>query len=195
MLELKIKMKKAAFILNFFKSWREVGSITPSSSFLTKRILAEIDFKKSSTIVELGPGSGPFTKEIIKRMSPNSKLIMFETNTDFYKELIKVRDPRVVIHNESALQMQNYLSGERVDYIVSGIPLSNLEVSHQKGLLRSIYSALLPKGRYLQFQYSLGAYKMIEGIFNDVSLRFVPLNIPPAFVYSCSKGPIAIKIN
>ena len=80
---------KTFFLKNFLKNWKEVGSITPSSRFLTKKMLESIDFSKADTIVELGPGTGVFTKEILIRMKSNAKLIILETNHQFSENLKK----------------------------------------------------------------------------------------------------------
>mgnify|MGYP007000262323 len=43
------------------------------------------------------------------------------------------------------------------------------------------------KGKYIQFQYTLQSQKMLEKVFSAVKIKSCLLNIPPAFVYTCSK--------
>jgi len=63
---------------NFFKeavsNIKSIGSILPSSKFLTKKLLQNIDFKKADVIVEFGPGNGILTKNIIKHLNPKAYL-------------------------------------------------------------------------------------------------------------------------
>jgi phosphatidylethanolamine/phosphatidyl-N-methylethanolamine N-methyltransferase len=51
---------KKSFIKQFWAEKKMVGSMTPSSRFLTQKMLKNIDFKKVKLIVELGPGTGVF---------------------------------------------------------------------------------------------------------------------------------------
>ncbi len=181
-------MEKFFFIKEFIKNWREVGAITPSSKFLVKKMLKPIDFKRAKMIVEFGPGSGCITRELLKKMSSNSKLIVFESNSDFYQKLKNINDSRMTIFNESAINLKKRLNEQSPDYIISGIPLTNLLSKDKKNLLLFSYKILASQGRFIQFQYSLESLKLLKNIFNEVSIDFTPLNIPPAFVFSCLKN-------
>ncbi len=180
-------MEELNFFKEFLKNWRSVGSITPSSKFLTNKMLETVDFSKAKLNIELGSGSGIITTQLLKKMSKDSRLIAFETSSDFYKELKKINDDRIEVHNQSALSLEKYFGGGSVDYIISGIPLANLSSSDKKNLLASSYSALRSGGRFIQFQYSLESKKDLEKVFDKVDVNFTPLNIPPAFVFSCLK--------
>ena len=46
-------------------------------------MLENIDFQKVKTIVELGPGTGIFTDEIIERLGKDAQLFVFELNDIF----------------------------------------------------------------------------------------------------------------
>src|SRR3990167_4357838 len=122
-------MKKTSFFEEFLKNLKEVGSITPSSKFLVKKMLETVDFEKAHTILELGAGSGVITRELLKKMSKGSKLVVFETNKDFFRDLKKIEDERIIVYNQSALRLQEYLNKQVVDYIISGIPLAMLSQS------------------------------------------------------------------
>lgn len=180
-------MEDIHFFKEFLKNWRSVGSVLPSSKFLVKKMLQTVDFDKADATMELGAGSGIVTQELLRNMKNNSKLIVFETNTDFYNSLKKVKDPRIEVYNQSAVNLQKYLGEKQVDYIISGIPLANLSKSDKKDLLHSSYKVLKSNGRYIQFQYSLESKGDLEKVFDKVTVDFTPLNIPPAFVFSCLK--------
>ena len=55
-----------------------VGAVAPSSKFLMKKRLKSVDFSKAKVIVELGPGTGVFTKGILDKMTDDAKLFSFE---------------------------------------------------------------------------------------------------------------------
>ena len=79
---------KRVFLSEFIKQKKTVGAITPSSKFLMKKMLSKVDFSKDILIVEIGPGTGVFTQEILSRMTLNSRLISFEINDIFFMMVI-----------------------------------------------------------------------------------------------------------
>ncbi|MFA5889295.1 MAG: methyltransferase [Candidatus Paceibacterota bacterium] len=177
---------KTIFFKNFLKNWKQVGSVTPSSRFLTTKMLKTIDFSKELLIVELGPGTGVFTEEILCRMGPNSKLTVLETNHDFVNHLRRIRDERFNVLEVSADNLSSVLKGEKVNIIVSGIPFLAIKKEVREVMLQEIKSSLKSGGKFIQFQYSLDLYEFLKKIFdNNVKISFVSLNIPPAFVYTC----------
>lgn len=161
--------------------------MTPSSRFLMNKIIALIDFDRAKMILELGPGLGGLTKELLVRMNRESKLLVFEINPDFCRELNKINDSRLEVFNISALTMSDHLKGEKADYVLSGLPLTNFDDGVRTQLFQVIKGILHPAGAYIQFQYSLGAHKELQSIFNQVSIKFTLLNIPPAFIYQCKQ--------
>ncbi|MBU6430965.1 MAG: ribosomal RNA adenine dimethylase [Patescibacteria group bacterium] len=180
-------MGKIKFIKEFLKNWKEVGSVIPSCRFLAGKMLGPIDFKKAGVIVEIGPGLGCFTNKILEMMDEDTKLIIFEINPDFCRELDKNKDSRLTIFNVSALDMAYHLKEIKADYVISGIPLSTLANDSRGLLFKAIKNILSEGGVYVQFQYSLGAYKKLKSVFKKVALKFTLFNAPPAFVYQCVK--------
>lgn len=179
-------MTKRSFFSEFLKNWKQVGSIIPSSKFLTHKMIQIIDFKKAKLIVELGGGTGIMTREILKKMSANAKLIVFEMNHQFYQMLKKIDDPRIEVMNTSASDMNKYLGKHEVDYILSGLPLSVFKKAFKTALIQVIKETLNPSGKFIQFQYTPESYLLLKDSFNKVRLRFTLLNTPPAFIYICN---------
>ncbi len=180
-----------SFISEFFKNKTEVGAVAPSSKFLGNKMYGEIDFSKVKCMVEFGPGTGVFTKEILKRMKPDACMIIFETNPSFYYKLKEeIKDERAIIVNESAEKIGEYLALEnqdKADYIISSLPLTVFPKELKENILNGAVEYLSDNGQYIQFQYSLNAHKLLKEKFNSVKLAFSFINIPPAFVYKCSK--------
>ena len=173
------------------KSIKSSGTLAPSSQWLTKRILNEINFDKAKLLVEFGGGSGVFTKKLLSKLAPDGRLIVFEVNPFFYKELLKINDDRITVLNISAEKLSDVLKTnnlEKIDYIVSGLPLSNMKLVTVNQVLNISYDNLRVGGVFLQFQYSLRFYRKLSTIFNNnIVLNFEFLNFPPAFVYTCIK--------
>lgn len=185
------KAGKRKFFSEFFKKNSQVGSITPSSRFLSNKMLRNIDFSKPAVIIELGPGTGIFTKTLVKKLHPESKLYVFELNKEFTDSLNKQYiDPRVQIICDSAEKMMDYLSKdgiEAVDYIVSSLPLSLIPEDIRRNIITQCFENLKSGGIMTQFQYSQHCKKNFKQIFNNVRVDFTVFNIPPAFVYVCTK--------
>lgn len=183
--------KKTAFLKQFWQEKKMVGAMSPSSRFLAHKMLKNIDFKKAKVIVELGPGTGVFTKKILSEMNPDAKLFVFELNDNFYIQLREeIADNRMILIHDSAEYIQKYLQEYgclNTDYVVSSLPLANFPNKLKTTILNASYDSLKNRGKYIQFQYSLNARKSLEDRFESVHIAFTPLNFPPAFVYTCIK--------
>ncbi len=181
---------KRNFIRQFWKDKQMVGAISPSTKFLGEKMIENVDFDESKLIVELGPGTGVFTDLIISRMHPDAKLLVFELNDSFYHALEKrINDPRVQVIHDSAEHLEKYLDeGEKMDVIISSLPLMVFNEKLRNAVISASHDALKPNGKYVQFQYSLQSKKLLQSVYNDVSVKFTMKNFPPAFVYTCSKA-------
>ena len=171
----------------FLKNRKETGSVTGSSRFLARKMVDHASFSSARSIVELGPGLGSITKEILRRMHSDATLFAFEVNTDFCRTLAnRFQDSRFRLYNASADSVSRYIS-VKADYVLSGIPLANLSVHETASLLNEVEKILAPGGVFVQFQYSLLSYTRLKEHFKHISLRFTLLNIPSAFVYVCQR--------
>jgi phospholipid N-methyltransferase len=185
-------MSHLSFLKESFRSIRTTGAVMRSSKWLVREMLQPIDFDKAEVVVELGAGSGAFTKELLSRMSPNSHLLSFEINPEFCKILRgTIADPRFILIEDSASALPEHLKNlgfGQADYIVSGIPFVTLptELVHQ--IVTVSHKSLKKNGLYIQFHYSSLIQKMYQQFFGNVDVTLVPLNIPPAFVMVCRKN-------
>lgn len=183
--------KKRTFIKQFLKDRKTVGSVRPSSRFLAEKMLQNVDFNTSKILVELGPGTGVFTEKIIEKMADDALLLVFELNQNFIRTLRKkIKDKRVVFIYDSAEKIEEYLQKynfEKADVIISSLPLFNFPQDLREVIIKNAHKMLKNEGKYIQFQYSTQAKKLLEATFDNVSLAFTPLNFPPAFVYTCDK--------
>ena len=91
-----------------------------------------------------------------------------------------MNDSRLQIINDDAKNYEHYVDG--ADCIVSGLPLTLFAKSKKERIL-----AITSKSkRYIQLQYTPLLSKKMKHYFSDVKLKFVPQNLPPAFIYVCS---------
>ena len=186
-------IEKIEFIYQFLNKPKTVGAITPSSRYLTKKILSFVDFRKEELILlEYGPGTGPFTSEIIKYLKPTDQLIVIELNPKFAADLKeKFKDHKnVKIHEDCVANTKKILDKEgikQVDYIISGIPFSSLPKDVIQDILINTKSTMSNATLFLTFQYSKFKKESFEKYFEIIDVKFVFRNIPSAFVFCMKK--------
>lgn len=186
--------------INFYRKIKrnisEDGLIISSSGFLVNNIVGKIDFSRTLCILEIGSGKGPFTKEIIRRMSGESTLDVCEIKAEYNPWIERLMaehpDKQVQLHNGCVTGLLN--APERYDVIVSSLPLKNFTKMNDQNaflyrLIEGFKFALNEGGIYLQYQYFKSNKADIEAVFGKEmdGIDFVPLNILPAFVYSMIK--------
>jgi len=170
---------------------RESGTITPSSQYLVNDCLKDISFDDHQVILEFGAGNGCITQQILRRMPSSSQLIAFETNRTFLKycDLKFSYYENFEIHSNSAVDFDLVLDNiaiQKVDYIISSLPLSLIKQDELTILFDKIPKYLKQDGHLIQYQYSLGKYRFLRKKFNNVKIDFTLRNIPPAFIYKCT---------
>lgn len=184
-------MKKTSFLKEFLTRKSQVGAVAPSSKYLTQKMIGELPLRDADVVVELGPGTGVFTERMLELIGPKTTLIVLEINETFYQNLkTQIKDPRVVLIKGCATNLELYLKQQNkkaVDFVVSSLPLAVLPATLRNRIVFSAKNILKPGGKYVQFQYSLHSFKILKRVFDTVKIKHCVLNIPPAFVYTCSK--------
>lgn len=180
------KLKEGTTLLRrFLAAPRTIGSVAPSSQALTESMLQNVDWGKVKTIVELGAGTGVFTRAIIAKAAPEAHIFIFEIDGELRDKLEK-ETGRTIYSNAS--YMREALTNEgidKIDLIVSSIPYAVLPPKTTESIMQALQGSIDESGTFVAFQYSLQMKKTFQQIFTDVKTRFVALNIPPAFVYEC----------
>lgn len=177
----------STFFKEALKDIKQTGSVAPSSRFLAAKMTEHIDFNQTLKIVELGAGQGVITRHILDEMNSYSSLMSFEINPYLFSEIVKIEDERLKPMMKSAVRLSSCIAQNSVDFIISGLPLANMDKYSKEELLESCYSILKPGGFYIQFQYALNDYKLIRHYFDKVRLGFALLNFPPTFIYYAKK--------
>jgi phospholipid N-methyltransferase len=117
--------------------------------------------------------------------------LVIEINETFYENLkTQIKDPRAIIVKGSATDLDLYLKQidkKEADIIISSLPLAVLPKTLRNRIVLSAKNILKTGGLYVQFQYSLHSIRILKRVFNSVKIKHCTLNIPPAFVYTCTK--------
>jgi len=184
-------MSGLSFIIQYITKPRTVGAIWPSSKYLAKKMIQDIDFESAEYIVEYGPGTGVFTDKILTARHPSTVLMLIENNQGFYDLLVKKYSdiPNLYIINGSAENVGEYMAQHSIphaDYVVSGLPFASLPQDVSTRILAQTKTHLKQDGKFITFQYTLLKKDFIAQHFNEISIRRELRNIPPAYVLSCN---------
>jgi phospholipid N-methyltransferase len=153
--------------------------------------------KEDILIVELGAGTGAFTKQILSRLPATGMILAFEINHQLAEHLrMTILDRRFTVIEDDATLIGEYLSRlspRRADCIVSGLPLGDFTRAKRQRLLSAIRTSLDDDGLYIQFQYLLASLLHIRTMFDARIVGYELRNIPPAFLYECRKRATLIQ--
>lgn len=178
------------FLKRFLSRPRQVASIVPSSRTLIRKVAGKMDFSRPRVIAEFGPGEGCHTREWTSRMSPDSRLLLFELDRELATHLQDHfrSDPRVTVLNADAAVLPQALAERGLphcDYVVSGIPFSLLEPEKKRALLRSTFDVLAPHDDAAFIIYQVTNELRDNGHcahFPRAESEYCLANIPPMFV-------------
>lgn len=186
------------FLRECIRSSQTVGAIWPSSARLARRIVTAAKVDSAENIVEIGPGSGVFTREILERKSKNAHFLALEKNPEFIP-LLQNQFPETEIVEGCATRLDTYLKSHsmpEIQSMVSGLPWAIFPSSIQNTILDQIYASLSPLGIFTTFAY-FGPHwvgrgrafrQRLKSRFNNVSTTPIEMwNLPPAFVYIARK--------
>ncbi|RDX36433.1 methyltransferase domain-containing protein [Kangiella sp. HD9-110m-PIT-SAG07] len=168
------------------KNLKSTGSIARSSKFLARNLAKQIP-DDAKTIIELGAGDGIITRELLKCMPEKANLTAYEISEELLPLLQRIEHPRFNLKHNSALDIVQDFAIDSVDCLVSCLPLALFPLEMKHELLTHIRSVLKPNGVFLQYQYWLSDKALIKEYFPHLKTNWVPLNLPPSFVYTGKK--------
>jgi phospholipid N-methyltransferase len=179
------------FAKNFLKHPNHVGWMLPSSPWVVKDVLRQVDWENARVIVEYGPGVGTFTTKVLEKMLPDATLIALEINPEFCNHLQRtIKDPRLKIVHESAANIDQVLKKVgfiSADYVISGIPFKTLPEPLRDVIVRNTHSVLRENGRFLVYQLSTAVRPYLEKVFDKVSCESQILSFIPAKMFYCAR--------
>lgn len=173
-----VKVKRG---LTFFKEVREnfteLGQVAPSSTDLSRRMTAPIsNLTGKRKILEVGPGTGGVTKQIVNLLKPGDELIICEINPRLLK-LVEAKLEKLSIDKKIRISFVcapvQELSGQfkkgYFDAIISSLPFTNFPPELVSEIL-GLYRKLLRKGGILTF-YEYLALRRVGQIFRKPAER------------------------
>jgi phospholipid N-methyltransferase len=185
----------AMFLKGFLRHPGEIGSIIPSSRQLVDRMLAPIDWSAVKTMVEYGPGVGPFCAPILDRLAHDATYVAIDADLDFVRYLRRAfTDPRLHVVHGSAADVATILGDrglEAADHVLSGIPFSTLPAGIGERIVAETHAILRPGGALMAYQTSPHVRGLVDPVFARIETGMAWWNIPPARLYWAWKEPQA----
>lgn len=180
------------FIRGFFENPLQVASCLPSSSYLQRKLSSLSCLRNAQTVIELGPGTGETTQALLQALPRQSKLLCIEVVEEFAEYLQQISDPRLIVENGSALNLNTILKRNwfaSSDVIVSGIPFSTFPPEEGRSLMQSIYRELAPGGAFVTYQFRNSVCDLASEYFGPPLKRSMVLwNLPPLEIFVWEKA-------
>lgn len=171
-----------------------IASIAPSSRWLARTTIRNVDWASAGAIVELGAGTGPITRAIAERARPDCRVLVLERDRDFAR-LLRERFGSLSnfeIVEGDARDLAAMLADrglDRIDHVISGLPFPSFPRDLQRDLMRVVRAVLRPEGSYNQItELALIYWPLYRRYFEHVAFAFEPRNLPPSGAYIC-RGP------
>lgn len=182
-----IRHENMLFLKRLLRNPKALGAVAPSSKGLARMIARHVTIDESTYVVEVGAGTGRFTRFLLEAGVCATNLIVIELDSElcFY---LKKNFPDLTIIQGDATKLHTLLPAnviKNVDTIISGIPLMNLNKDEQLNLFQAFKHTLSPSGQILQFTYapiSTLSHKKLG--LTATRIGHVLRNMPPATVWS-----------
>lgn len=200
---------RQAFFREFLRNPGGMAAVAPSSRGLAEQMLKGLDFNAMRSIVEFGPGTGVFTEQIeqsiprgwLKTEGGHGTVLAIDLNPRMV-EIVRANHPRLTVREGSAAEVENIASAEgiepgTVDAVISGLGFASFPPPLITSVLEATHRVLKPGGVFRTFTYHISFVKSqvfhfrreANRVFGGFKTsRTVWMNIPPAFVYTCTKA-------
>lgn len=168
------------------------ASVTPSGRQLAHLMVAALP-PGARRIIEIGAGTGVFTRALLEAGIPRENLLVVEINPRL-AEFLHRRFAGVRVVCADARQLESLLvspdpaaGAGGVDAVVSGLGLLSMRAEARCAIVRAAFAVLAPGGRFVQFTYGPKS-PVRRGERAALGLAvwrsgFALRNLPPATVY------------
>jgi phosphatidylethanolamine/phosphatidyl-N-methylethanolamine N-methyltransferase len=151
------------FLKELPKSFRQIGAVIPSSRALAKALARPVRLAKEPIrILEVGPGTGPITRQILRFMGSEDTLLICELNATFLQRLQSKleKNPFFQRHRDRVNFFQGPVQNlvdrgleNSFDAIVSSLPFSNFAPDVVEEILNLFSALLAPNGTFTFCEY------------------------------------------
>jgi len=186
-----------SFLVQYLRNPKEVGSLVPSGNALAHLMTREI-WPEHAPVLELGPGTGVFTRAILARGIRPSDLTLVETNSEFCTHLAREL-PGVHVHcmNAADLAKSDVSGGLEFRAVVCGVPFLLLKPDEAMAILSAVFEKMGPRAALYQCTYGFTVpfpREVMRAL--DLTATLVGRtfrNAPPAAVYKLRRRSGAVS--
>ena len=190
--------EQVTFARALLRSPGTVGAVCPSSRALGRAMIAGSNLREAGLVVELGPGTGAFTRVIAAELGLATEFFALELDADAVRHLRR-RFPQLKVFQDPAERIRHHLARlgrSHADYVISGLPWAILPEEVQQRTMDGVAESLAPGGVFTTFAYlhargsraATRYWQRLPSLFSRVEVSApVWWNLPPAVVYRCVK--------
>jgi phosphatidylethanolamine/phosphatidyl-N-methylethanolamine N-methyltransferase len=145
-----------------------------------------------SPVLELGPGTGVFTRQLILRGVPQERIALIESVGSFAHMLRRQFPTAVLLETDvTELRRCDPFDGEKVGAVISGLPLLSMPAWRVFAILYGAFRILRPEGAFFQFTYGwrcpVPSHVLDRLGLEATCTEWVFANAPPAQVYRIAR--------
>jgi phosphatidylethanolamine/phosphatidyl-N-methylethanolamine N-methyltransferase len=133
--------------------------VAPSSRFLARTIVQSIPESANKRVLEVGCGTGAFTKEILKKLQDGDEFHVVELCPDFceavettFLKQFREENPNIVVSLHNAPIEEANLDG-KFDAIICGLPFNNFPLELVERLFSVMFGFLSQGAELAYFEY------------------------------------------
>ena len=189
-----LTQRRSSVFREFLRSPLQTGALFASGPQLASKLVHFANVRSSTSIVEIGAGSGAVTDEIVKHKSRDASLLAIEIN-EWLATLLRTRHPEIDVQCGDALEASQYLKQlgyGNCDAVVCSLPWANMSRQQQSKMLDVIETLLQNGGHFTSFAYAHCRFlpnarffrQQLMERFDSVTVSEIQwANIPPAYIY------------
>ena len=195
-------MSLATFAGQAWANFQKTASVVPSSRFLAEAMVEPLPLHAAKVVVELGPGTGVMTRELLQLVPDGCQVLAFEINPQFIEYLrneVQRPAPRGGRKRCRERGRGAAASGATPAWtpFLSSLGFGTMPEAFSHQVIRGLRPFLDGGSGFTQFQYVQGIRWYDGGVeffdlrtvlgqyFSHVRRRKVWRNLPPANVLHC----------
>lgn len=183
------------FLRRFIQKPFQVAALAPSSRALSRAMVRGLEIRPGDAVIELGPGTGVFTRELIPLLPDPACYLGIDRDPDFI-QLLRKRYPGLQFVEGRAEEIDRHAADAglmNVKAVISGLPFAAMPKKAQLAIMNSVGRMLQPDSAFRTFQYGHVLKSRSARRFRAMMIDYFgqctvsPMiwgNLPPAVVLS-----------
>ena len=144
-------------------SFKSIGAVVPSSPVLAHDMVRPLrETRGPRLILEVGPGTGPFTRQILKLMGERDQFVICEINPAFLRQLrdrlrrnrwYQKHSARVRFFEGAVQKLRATEQPKSFDVIVCSVPFTNFTPEVTEDIMATMHHLLARDGKMTFVEY------------------------------------------